>query len=135
MSARDKLWAAAVVSVVFAGLFLFGSHLGQTAPDHAAAILDLDRQTYASPPCIINGDIEQELIKNRKDVHDATASLVLEDYASLSTMGEARARRKDRGWRVDERCSHADGFTQTINGFQWLIGYESRWTRQGDWRW
>jgi hypothetical protein len=107
----------------------------RSAPDNAGVILDLQARTYASPPCVINGDIEQELIKNRSDVRDMEKELVLEDYALLETMGEARTRRKERGWRADAACSRVGGFSQTMSGFQWLTGYPSRWDTRGDWRW
>lgn len=135
MTTRDKLWTAVVAAAFLSGLFLFGYKQVHTAPDNAPAILDLDAQTYASPPCVIDGSIERELIKNRADARDPSTNLVLEDYAKLSTMEEARLRRGNRNWKADKACSRAEGFTQTLSGFDLLFGHTSRWTKDGDWRW
>ena len=121
----------AVLVGVLVLLALFGLKTIEFAPDNAAVIIDEERQTYASPPCVIQGYVDRELIKNREDASTPDIGLHLMDYAETSQMFIMR----EIGWKPDAKCRKADGLTQTTTLFQSIFGYTSRWTPQGEWRW
>ena len=124
--------------VLVGGWVLFGAKTMVTpAPGNASVIMDLEQHRYASPPCVVKGTLDRELIKNRQDVSDATTALVLMDYAEQGTIGEVRDAKAilDQEWHPDRHCANADGFMQMVSLAQRLFGYRSRWTPTGEWRW
>jgi len=124
---------ATIAVVLFIGaLLMFGIKITRSAPIDAPLIVDSERKTYASVPCVLNGTLDRELIKNRRDVNAPTKPLVLMDYAEESTIGEVR---RLKSWHPDVTCRNAAGFTQTISLAGSLLGWERRWTRKGQWRW
>jgi len=127
---RSTLVLLALLAAVLLGLGSLGSTL-RTAPDNAGVIVDMDEGVYASIPCVLVGTIDRELIKNRDDVSEPDAPLILSDYAETGTIGEARAKR----WRPDVRCRNSDGFMRTVSLPDRVLGYQSRWTPGGEWRW
>lgn len=101
-------------------------------PDDARVIADTERHTYASTSCVIYGRLERELIANRAAVSDPSQSLQLLPFAIESTVGEvARFGR----WRRDAMCNAAAGFDQIVTAWHRLLGFRSRWTDEGEWRW
>lgn len=125
-----------LVAIVGASV-LFGAKILVGAPGNATVIVDMEQQIYASPPCVVKGTLDRELIKNRQDVSDTTTALVLMDYAEQGTIGEVRDAKAilDQEWHPDRHCANADGFMQMVSLAQRLFGYRSRWTPTGEWRW
>jgi hypothetical protein len=45
--------------------FMFGKQT-QMAPDNAGVVIDTERHSYASIPCVIQGDLAREVVTNRR---------------------------------------------------------------------
>ena len=117
--------AIAIVAVMFV-------YRVEPPPEDARVIADNETQTYASTSCVIYGRIERELITNREAVADPTRDLELQPYASETTIGELS---RQPGWRRDSACNYLLGFDQLVTAWNRLLGYRSRWSDDGEWRW
>jgi hypothetical protein len=129
----------AIVAFLFLG-FLLQYWFGDTyifPPPHARMVIDEGQLTFASVPCVVSGALERELIKNRDEARDASKPLLLRPYADEVRMSEISARRNERNehFRRDEKCAKASGFDQYVTGWQRILGFRSRWTEDGEWRW
>jgi len=91
--------------------------------------VDLDQGVYASLPGVLAGDIDRELIKNRIDVSDPSASLILVDYAETGAIGTREP------LAAGYRCRKSDGLHPDRAPLDRVLGYQSRWTPAGQWRW
>lgn len=114
---------------VAAMLFLYTV---EPPPDNARVVVDEQQQTYASTPCVLFNKLERELIANRKEISDPSKPLQLLSFANEKTMGEVRA---DPRWARDKTCNYATGFDQIVTVWMRLVGYRSRWSDDGQWRW
>ena len=115
--------------------FYFGERK-VSAPDNAPVILDVERFTYASIPCAINGKVDRALLKSPPVTTDTGKPLQLMDYAEKSTIAKVRELRKaNKDWHTDQTCRDWDGFTQHVGIFERIVGYKERWSPSGDWRW
>lgn len=101
-------------------------------PDNAPVVTDEQRQTYASTPCVIFNHLDRELIANRSEISDASKPLQLLPFANEKTMRDIRANPK---WTRDKSCNYATGFDQIVTVWMRLVGYRSRWSDDGQWRW
>jgi len=129
---------AAKMFAVLASIGLFGAFLFlladriEMAPENAQVVVDFGTLTYASNPCVVHGNLEREVMLNRKDIADPAKPLLLIDDAHATRIGEVR---EGRVWKPDNKCNAADGFTQTVTFWNRLFGYRSRWTSDGEWLW
>lgn len=131
---RDDMRTAGLV-ILFAAIAVLALLLVyriEPPPDDARVIADNERQTYASTACVIYGRLERELINNRTDVTDPNRDLELKPFASESTIGDVA---HQPGWRRDQVCNYAMGFDQIVTAWSRLVGYRSRWSENGEWRW
>lgn len=132
-TANEQIAAAIVLVVAFivtvALLFLYSIEL---APENARVLADGERRTYASTPCVIFNKLERELIANRNEVDDPQKPLQLLSFANEVGIGEVR---NLKGWRRDQVCNYINGFDQIVTVLDRLLGYRSRWTAEGQWRW
>lgn len=132
-TANEQIAAAIVLVVAFivtvALLFLYSIEL---APENARVLADGERRTYASTPCVIFNKLERELIANRNEVDDPQKPLQLLSFANEVGIGEVR---NLKGWRRDQVCNYINGFDQIVTVLDRLLGYRSRWTSEGQWRW
>jgi hypothetical protein len=103
----------------------------KSMPEWAKLIIDEELGTYASIPCVVNGTLERDLVKNPNDARDPWKPLVLQDYANETTAGAIRG----KGFRPDEKCRDATGFLQELGLLGLFFDLESRWTPEGEWRW
>ena len=101
-------------------------------PPGARVIADNENHTYASTSCVIYGRTERELITNREAIADPAADLQLQPFASESTIGDVSGQ---PGWRRDSSCNYVMGFDQVVTTWNRLLGYRSRWSETGEWRW
>jgi hypothetical protein len=101
-------------------------------PDNARVVTDEERLTYASTPCVVFNKLDRELIANRAEVSDPSKPLQLFSYASEKTIADVKA---DTKWVRDKACDYIIGFDQIVTVWMRLIGYRSRWTDGGQWRW
>ena len=101
-------------------------------PDNARVVTDEERLTYASTPCVVFNKLDRELIANRAEVSDPSKPLQLFSYASEKTIADVKA---DTKWERDKACDYIIGFDQIVTVWMRLIGYRSRWTDDGQWRW
>lgn len=132
-TANEQVAAAIVLVVAFivsvAMLFLYSI---EPAPENARVLADGERRTYASTPCVIFNKLERELIVNRHEVDDPQKPLQLQPYANEVGIGEVR---NLKGWRRDQTCNYINGYDQIVTVLDRLLGYRSRWTPEGQWRW
>ncbi len=134
MGTVNEQIAAAIIVVVasivtMALLFLYSVEL---APDNARVLADGEKRTYASTPCVIYNKLERELITNRGEIDDPNKALQLHSYANEVGIAEVRDL---RGWRRDSACNYINGFDQIVTVLDRMLGYRSRWTDEGQWRW
>lgn len=137
MVSRDRLDdpTLAAIVVVFAAIAVAALLLiyrVMPPPDAARVVVDTERRTFASTPCVIEGHLDRELIANRAAAHDPAAPLQLLPYAHDTTMGELR---RQGGWRRDAACHAAAGFDQIVTAWNHLVGFRERWSEDGQWRW
>jgi len=125
------LAGAGLAALIAAGTFLF-SYKIEPPPDNARVIADEQRLTYASTPCVVFNKIDRELIANREQISDPSKPLQLFSYASEKTIADIKA---DKKWSRDKSCDYITGFDQIVTVWMRLIGYRSRWTGEGQWRW
>src|SRR5262245_35080498 len=98
--------------------------------------MDMLRKSYASIPCVLNAWQDRELITNRRsNPHDPNVPLILQPYASRSTMAVARRLNQKQGWRPDPTCKRRGGFNQRVRLLEKVFGYKSRWDENPNWRW
>jgi len=127
--------AAAITIVTFALIAVVAMlcvYSIEPPPAAARVIADNENHTYASTSCVIYGRTERELITNRDAVADPGRDLELQPFASESTVGELDGQ---PGWRRDSACNYVMGFDQVVTTWNRLLGYRSRWSDTGDWRW
>ncbi|CAN5455021.1 hypothetical protein BH10PSE11_BH10PSE11_19840 [soil metagenome] len=120
-----------VAALIAAGAFLF-SYKIEPPPDNARVIADEQRLSYASTPCVVFNKIDRELIANREQITDPSKPLQLFSYASEKTIADIKT---DKKWTRDKACDYVTGFDQIVTVWMRLIGYRSRWTDEGQWRW
>lgn len=125
------LTSAGFAALIAAGAFLF-SYKIEAPPDNARVIADEQRLTYASTPCVVFNKIDREVIANRAQIGDPSKPLQLFSYANEKTIADIKA---DAKWKRDATCDYITGFDQIVTVWMRLIGYKSRWTDQGQWRW
>lgn len=130
---KEQIAAAIIVVVAFivtvALLFLYSVEM---APDNARVLADGEKRTYASTPCVVYNKLERELIANRDEIDDPRKALQLHSYANEVGIAEVRDL---RGWRRDSVCNYINGFDQIVTVLDRMLGYKSRWTDEGQWRW
>ncbi len=100
-------------------------------PDNAMVIVDEERKTYASSPCVLFNHLDRELITNRAEIADQTKPLELQTYANERKISDVN----DGSWARDTACNFAAGFDQIVTTWMQLTGYRSRWAEDGQWRW
>jgi hypothetical protein len=101
-------------------------------PDNARVIVDEQRRTYASTPCVVYNKLDRDVISNRAEINDPSKPLQLFSYASEKTFGDVKA---DTKLTRDTSCDYVTGFDQIVTRWMRLVGYRSRWTDEGQWRW
>ena len=129
----DRLFilsAVLIALVAVAAILLL--YTVEPPPDNARVVTDEQRQTYASTPCVIFNKLDRELIANRGEITDPSKPLQLLAFANEKTMRDVRA---DPKWTRDKACNYATGFDQIVTVWMRLIGYRSRWSDDGHWRW
>ena len=130
---NEQIAAAIIVVVAFivtvALLFLYSVEM---APDNARVLAYGEKRTYASTPCVVYNKLERELISNRDEIDDSNKPLQLHSYANEVGIAEVRDL---RGWRRDSACNYINGFDQIVTVLDRMLGYKSRWTDEGQWRW
>lgn len=124
--------SSVVLVVLIAAAALLMSYKIEPPPDNARVVADEERLTYASTPCVVFNKLDRELIANRAEVSDPSKPLQLFSYASEKTIADVKA---DTKWARDKACDYITGFDQIITAWMRLIGYRSRWTDDGQWRW
>lgn len=133
---RPRLIWPVITGVVLAALLaaaaILLSYKIEPPPDNAKVIADEQRMTYASTPCVVFNTLDRELIANRTEISDPSKPLQLYSYASEKTFADVRA---DAKWTRDKACDYVTGFDQIVTRWMRLIGYRSRWTADGQWRW
>ena len=123
---------SAVLAVLIAILAILLSYRVEPPPDNARVVVDEQRMTYASTPCVVFNKLDRELIANRSEANDPAKPLQLFSYASEKTIADIKA---DGKWSRDAACDYVTGFDQIITRWMRLSGYRSRWTADGQWRW
>lgn len=121
-----------VLAALLAAVAILFSYRIESPPDNARVVADEQRLTYASTPCVIYNKLDRELISNRSEVNDPAKPLQLFSYASEKTIAEIKA---DKKWMRDTACDYVTGFDQIVTRWMRLVGYRSRWTEDGQWRW
>ncbi len=129
---RDLVLGLVGILVLAGAWYLFYPHM-HTAPDHAKILYDGANSRYASPPCVLNGDVEGPYIQNPEDIRDSSKALILEEL--VREMAAAHRVEFFPNAKPDRRCANAEGFVQSISVFAEWAGWQSRWTSAGDWRW
>ena len=130
-----RIWpilAGVVLAALLAAAAILFSYKIEPPPDNARVIVDEDRLTYASTPCVVYNKLDREVIANRSEIKDPSKPLQLFPYASEKTFGDVKANPK---LSRDTACDYVTGFDQIVTRWMRLIGYRSRWTDQGQWRW
>lgn len=130
-----RVWlilTAVVLAALLAAVAILFSYRIEPPPDNARVVVDEQRLTYASTPCVIYNKLDRELISNRGEVNDPGKPLQLFSYASEKTIAEIKA---DKKWVRDAACDYVTGFDQIVTRWMRLVGYRSRWTDDGQWRW
>lgn len=133
------------LKTVLGSIFGFGICVGLLAllgdqlfvpPPNAKMIVDSEKLTFASVPCVVLGLVEREQIANREDARNPGAPLRLKPYSEELPMWMINDLRQVTGdrWRRDEKCNTANGFDQRQSVWGRLLGTESRWTNDGEWR-
>jgi hypothetical protein len=122
--------AIGLLALLAAGIYVSTSRI-ISPPGNAKIIVDDEKRTYASIPCVVYGDLEREVIENRGDAHDPSKALALKPYAKETTLEKVRGLKMSR----DEKCQDADGFDQHEHWYHRLFGRRSRWTKEGEWHW
>lgn len=125
------LTAVLLIALLAAAAILL-SYKIEPPPDNARVVTDEQRLTYASTPCVVYNKLDRELIANRSEVTDPSKPLQLFSYASEKTIAEIKA---DKKWTRDAACDYVTGFDQIVTRWMRMVGYRSRWTDQGQWRW
>jgi len=120
-----------LAALIAAAAILF-SYKVEPPPDNARVIVDEQRLTYASTPCVVYNKLDRELIANRTEIRDPSKPLQLFSYASEKTIADIKA---DKKWTRDASCDYVTGFDQLVTRWMRLAGYRSRWTDEGQWRW
>jgi hypothetical protein len=120
-----------LAALLAAAVILF-SYKVEPPPDNARVIVDEQRLTYASTPCVVYNKLDRELIANRTEIRDPSKPLQLFSYASEKTIADIKA---DKKWTRDASCDYVTGFDQLVTRWMRLAGYRSRWTDEGQWRW
>ncbi len=120
-----------LIVLLGAAAILF-SYKIEPPPDNARVVTDDQRLTYASTPCVVYNKLDRELIANRSEMTDPSKPLRLFSYASEKTIADIKA---DKKWTRDAACDYVTGFDQIVTRWMRLVGYRSRWTDQGQWRW
>lgn len=130
---RDRLIiVSAILIALVAVSALLLLYTIEQPPDNARVVVDEQRQTYASTPCVLFNKLDRELIANRREISDPSKPLQLLSFANEKTMSEVRA---DPKWTRDKACNYATGFDQIVTVWMRLVGYRSRWSDDGQWRW
>ncbi|MGD9836473.1 MAG: hypothetical protein AB7F72_00835 [Afipia sp.] len=131
----SRLWpivTSVILAVLIAAAAILLSYKVEPPPDNARVVVDEQRLTYASTPCVVFNKLDRELIANRSEVNDPAKPLQLFSYASEKTIADIKA---DGKWSRDAACNYITGFDQIITRWMRLTGYRSRWTADGQWRW
>lgn len=130
-----RVWLI-LTGVLLAGLLaaaaILFSYKVEPPPDNARVIVDEQRLTYASTPCVVYNKLDRELIVNRTEIRDPSKPLQLFSYANEKTIADIKA---DKKWTRDTSCDYVTGFDQLVTRWMRLVGYRSRWTDEGQWRW
>jgi len=121
-----------VLAALLAAAAILVSYKVEPPPDNARVIADEQRLTYASTPCVVYNKLDRELIANRAEIRDPSKPLQLFSYASEKTIADIKA---DKKWTRDASCDYVTGFDQLVTRWMRLVGYRSRWTDEGQWRW
>jgi hypothetical protein len=104
-----------------------GRVLGQ--PREADVVADLATKTYASIPCVIEGNTARPLLTQTATLR--TDPLPLLDGTLVGGLAVAR----DAGFKADKKCDAVDGFTNCRKLISRALGIGNRWTEDGRWRW
>ena len=134
-SSWRTIWIAATCSLAAALIAATATLLSYKVvppPDNARVVVDEQRRTYASTPCVVFNKLDRELIANRSEVSDPAKPLQLFSYASEKTIADIKA---DGKWSRDAACDYVTGFDQIVTRWMRLTGYRLRWTDDGQWRW
>lgn len=125
-------WIAAALATLLAAGAILLTYRVVAPPDNASVVTDDERGTFASTPCVLANHIERELIANRSEVADPAKPLQLLGYANERTFGEVRSNAR---WTRDAQCNYVTGFDQIVTLWMRMVGYRSRWSDDGQWRW
>jgi hypothetical protein len=125
------LTGVCLVALLAAAAILLSYKIVQP-PDNARVIVDEQRRTYASTPCVVYNKLDRDVISNRAEINDPSKPLQLFSYASEKTFGDVKA---DTKLTRDTSCDYVTGFDQIVTRWMRLVGYRSRWTDEGQWRW
>lgn len=129
---KHVIAAGVAVAALLAVMAALLSYKVVEPPDTARVVADGERHTYASTPCVLFNKLDRELIANRSEISDPSKPLQLLAFANERMMGEIRT---DPTWTRDTACNYATGFDQIVTLWMRLVGYRSRWSEDGQWRW
>lgn len=122
------------LAICLAAYGLIAGEFANFPPDNAKLILDAERHTYASIPCVIRGQTDRELMADRSTLANPESLLELLSFADEGTMGQVRTEgHKGAPWKRDPTCEAAGGFDVRWHVYQ--AEPKPRWTPDGDWRW
>lgn len=124
--------AGFVVLLLVVGIAVLLSYEILPPPGNAPVVVDQERLTYASTPCVMFNTIDRELVGNRAEIEDPTKEIQLLSYADERKIADVNA---DPKWKRDTTCNLAVGFDQIVTRWMRLRGYRSRWAEDGHWRW
>ena len=130
-----RIWlilTGACLAALLAAVAFLLSYTIVPPPDNARVVVDEQRHTYASTPCVLYNKLDRELIANRAEASDPAKPLQLLPFASEKVFAEVKA---DTALSRDTACDYVTGFDQIVTRWMRLVGYRSRWTEDGQWRW
>jgi len=131
----QALATVALGALAFGALFAFADEVVQP-PQNARMIVDDQKKTFASVPCVVLGKTERELLKNRQEARDRSKALHFQPYAEEVPMWQIDDRRvaHKEPYRRDAVCNDANGFDQVRSFWDRIFDRPLRWTSSGEWR-
>jgi hypothetical protein len=125
----QKAGAALAVMIFFAFVIACSVSIDERTPDEADVVVDLATNTYASIPCVIEGNTTHPLLTQTATLR--TDPLPLVDGTLVGGLAVAR----EAGFKADRKCDAVDGFTISRKLISRVLGIGNRWTEDGRWRW
>lgn len=124
-----RVGAGLTGAIFLASVIAFNISIDEEAPKDVDVVVDLATSTYASIPCVIDGDTNRPLLTQTATL--STDPLPLVEGALIAGLGVTRT----AGFKADPKCKAADGFTNRRRLTSMVLGIGHRWTEDGRWRW